>query len=695
MSSSGPAVPFPDSSVRQNDYVPSAAKLWEWRRNLCRPSALGMEGYRRLTRLEKIICEKAFESDFASVDSIQKYLCRQKGNDPVRMSQWWSGKWMTRTRTPLRNRWSLGLFITSRLLLKDVDMNRRSKTEQLLRQRENFIMAFGDRGERTMQIVEQKAMRDPYRKAFSTSQDLKDDPEVFKAYARYSRMSEAACSEGLAYMLEFARRERDLRKGSKIRLSTLPHGTARETAQHVAGAPVQSAQQASILSNVQPDQLGTSGETLVQNLTAAVSLNPFSMRFHDQPSVMDYLKSPAPQLQRLTREMPDAIATGISQYVARLAADQRNVQNTSTFIAAIGSEAGAHADHGGYLDINTDHSVSNRGYSLPRENEPPGRRVNIDSPTTGQQRVLGSPIAASTSRSVDMSSFRQSEKVDLKMEHFAKTYTSNANIGRTGMEFLMKLGRRVEDEEFNESDYTEREAVKTMLAQNEWSYFEKTIKQKRPDLAEQVIDYVHWLTQKRSRESHRAAAYKAYADSLPQLSDRDSKRELVRWNRFQLKFRHKQDGFGEKGRRQIERLTNFIAKSGSSDAGTKSNWLSYTTQDGIRSILAEDRHSCFTEGDPRADELLDFGVWYTNELISGKNPRDLTLDSHVVEYLEREYGSANSLDPSRHRGDVTSGSDADEMDQPDSDEDESFDEAEMRNHRLMLFGFSAIPSTLR
>ncbi|WWC69035.1 uncharacterized protein I206_102971 [Kwoniella pini CBS 10737] len=632
--------------------------------------------------MEKLILRNPSNSEFESVDGIRNYLCRQRGSQPVPIAKWWNDRLHDSNPESSQKEWINETFLYLSAFAERCRIEEHTprvgnmfdydkETLELLRQRERFVARFGDLGERTMKRLDNKVIRNPYRDAFKSNQHLIDDSEVFVTYPRLSQVDSKATSEAVSYLVEFARRERDLRQGSQNRILNPWKNKGKGKGPSTQRNSTVSDHQGSSIPAMAAGNLDHDGQMLLERLAADVSLNPFSEHFDNPSTFCDYLRSPGPQISDLTEIVDQATTENIGQYITSLAADQRNVQDPQTIANLVEGE-------------DTENMLS------------PVRSISVMDlinhiDTVSKQHGLDTPEYVQEETAVSQSSEFHADSTDREMENFARSFSSK-NRGRAATGFLQELEEYTAKDSFDSAQFRVGQTA-DILSQN-WPYF-KTLKRKRAAFAENVERYAEWLAEKGTRASRRNTAYQNYTESLPSSSDNERwKRELIEWNQFQLDFRDRWKGFGEKGRQQLERLTIFIDSSGLKD---KTSWLEYTTKEGIRSILTQPRWRAFLELEKtdtsRAERLLEFGVWYTNERISGKERENLILKQPVLEHEMREYKRLNGVKASENHTVDHSESSLGNLHEQSDDEGEDFGEAEMRSHRLMLFGLSAVPST--
>ncbi|KAK6906998.1 hypothetical protein I203_100987 [Kwoniella mangroviensis CBS 8507] len=689
------------------DQLMSKEDLSAWRSKLIdKKTTLGRQLSSRLDRIERQIVIQPTAEQFSSAGNISEYLRKQKGTDPVPIAKWWRDNHEVedeRSRAVIQGSFDYLSKYAEYCRSNDQASKEpnshmwHSETMRLLGSRENFLASFGEAGHRFMNQVESAIVLKPNHRSFKRLNHLIQDPKYSEIYESFRSKNPELASEGVRYLIDYADRERRSRDSAKLSAKLSKWKKPRMNDDSTVDSNSNSNELDLGITSI-PENLGHAGEELFQRLTADASINPFSDQFRDQDTLRGFLSRPVPEEMSYVQDVDPNVTTQIQGYISDFARGQRDIQGQMI-----------------------------RGLSMLSEQEsgqPPTDGLGLTSPQVAfGQGIAGLGSAGMSSKSRDTehvpetiselerepSVHDQEERVKSFEEEFGSNHTG---MGRYGREYLERLQKYMGSDKFQANKFTDKDTViGNFFSLAKWSNYYKVVNEKKPEFTEQLVDYTLELAQKRI-QSDQARNDTLLADLQSSSKEQDEDNfsaDLLKWSKFQADYRDTKTGLGDKGAEQLRVLRNYIIRSGS-------DRVKYTTEEGVRSILTQPRWHAYPKlekTDPeRAKQLLEFGSWYSRQLISDREAKSLTLSVKDIEMMESRL--ANQPDS---QGGTSSGRKRQRQATPSSESASStghqmterrtpdrasqsnfsesqrvadglhkFDEEQMRIHRLTLFG---------
>ncbi|WVQ62927.1 uncharacterized protein L199_001076 [Kwoniella botswanensis] len=689
------------------DQLMSKEDLSAWRSKLIdKRTTLGRQLSTRLDRIERQIVIQPRAEQFSSAGNISDYLRKQNGTDPVPIAKWWRDNYENddeRSRDVIQGSFDyLSKYAeycrSNDQVSKELNSHIwHSETMRLLGSREKFVASFGAAGHRFMNQVESAIVLKPNDRSFRKVDHLTQNPSYSEMYESFRSRNPELALEGAKYLIDFADRERRSRDSARL-WAKLSKWKKPRMDDKPAVDRDSNANEVDFGINSIPENLGHAGEELFQQLTADVSINPFSDQFRDQDTLRGFLSRPVPEEMSYVQEVDPNVTAQIQGYISALARGQRDIQGQMIRGLSMMSEQGTGQHPTDSLGLTSPQIAFGQGIAGLRSGE-------MSSKSRGTEPVP--EIIPELEREPPVHD--QEEHVKSFEEEFGSNHTG---MGRYGREYLERLQKYMESDKFQANKFTDKDTViGNFFSLAKWSNYYKVVKDKKPEFTGQLVDYTFELAQKRiQRDQARNDTLLADLQSSSKEQDEDNfSADLLKWSKFQADYRDTKTGLGDKGAEQLRVLRNYIIKSGS-------DRVKYTTEEGVRSILTQPRWHAYPKlekTDPeRAKQLLKFGSWFSRQLISGREAKSLTLSVKDIEMMEARLANqpdsrgGTSSDRKRQRETTPSSESASspghrvtERKTPDRDSQSGFsesqsvadglhrfDEEQMRIHRLTLFG---------
>ncbi|KAK6907002.1 hypothetical protein I203_100991 [Kwoniella mangroviensis CBS 8507] len=596
-----------------------------------RKTSLGQELSRRIFRMEAKIRAEPNAGPFSSLENVRDYLSMQKGKDPVKIAQWWRDN--QEDTDPDRARQIHDayryLYHFAKQCRSTRDSNNeinRSNNEQemhrMLSRWESFRSTFGTRGADTLLRAEKHILISPYSRAFDSVQTLIHDPNTFTKYRWYNRHNSEVALEGLEYLIDVAHNERRLRDKSKRLKAIFKWKKPKLSSSEMTVSEQQSQSEAD----------------LIQVLTAEASINPFQDQFHNSEHLRGYLAQPAPEAVSAVRNFDLDTTQQIVEVIAAFAEDQRNIQmqvqealllpvdhptltdtteeDRAFFLKAFG-RGGAQTLRWLHSEISKDPHNSmfsdipnpqltrrfQKYLTKNKEGAESGMRYVVKSARAARNRLGPAAVEAGTTDPDGSDPVAMEES---QMSQFAKLLGSDSvGMGHSGTDFIRKIKKHVSGDQFQERDFKDKDAVSRFLTSGKRTYLIR-VREQKPELSEGVVDFVYRLGRKSIMAE--AAQY-----TLPDQSEEEFQSERLK--------------------RSSQR---HVTKDDIKAILTQPNWTGYTT-------LAEQNPTL-------ADELLQFGVWYTERMMRGRPSDELLLSPETLQDYEAMGDGASRLTVGMYQG---------------------------------------------